>query len=417
MDHFHYRGDHYFAEDVSLEQIAKDVGTPCYVYSRATMEHHWKVFDAAFGDHPHTILYAVKANGNLAVLNLLSRLGSGFDIVSGGELERVLQAGGRASKVVFSGVGKSEAEINRALEVGVRCLNLESAAELERVDRLAGDLGVTAPVALRINPDVDPGTHPFIATGLRENKFGIPVDEARCLYRRARDCQHVEVTGVACHIGSQLTQLSPFTDALDRVLDFVFALLDEGLSVEHLDLGGGLGIPYIDESPPQPDDYVQALLETMARRDCRLPVSIEPGRAIMGNAGLLLTRVEYLKPGPQHGFAVVDAAMNDLLRPALYQARHEVVEVERGRGPGIDCDVVGPICETGDFIAKARYLSVAAEDLLAVRSVGAYGFVMSSNYNARPRPPEVIVDGATYHVVRDREQIRDLFANENLLPE
>ncbi|MEE3286718.1 MAG: alanine racemase, partial [Pseudomonadota bacterium] len=231
MDHFHYRGDHYFAEDVSLEQIAKDVGTPCYVYSRATMEHHWKVFDAAFGDYPHTILYAVKANGNLGVLNLLSRLGSGFDIVSGGELERVLQAGGRASEVVFSGVGKSEAEINRALEVGVRCLNLESAAELERVNRLAGDLGVTAPVALRINPDVDPGTHPYIATGLRENKFGIPVEEARCLYRLARDCQHVEVTGVACHIGSQLTQLLPFTDALDRVLDFVFALLDEGLSV------------------------------------------------------------------------------------------------------------------------------------------------------------------------------------------
>ena len=417
MDHFHYRGGHYFAEDVSLEQIAGDVGTPCYVYSRATMEHHWKVFDAAFGDHPHTVLYAVKANGNLAVLNLLSRLGSGFDIVSGGELERVLQAGGRASEVVFSGVGKSEAEITRALEVGVRCLNLESAAELERVNRLAGDLGVTAPVALRINPDVDPGTHPYIATGLRENKFGIPAEEARSLYGLARDCQHVEVTGVACHIGSQLTQLSPFTHALDRVLDFVFALQDEGLSVEHLDLGGGLGIPYIDESPPQPDDYVQALLETMARRDCRLPVSIEPGRAIMGNAGLLLTRVEYLKPGNQHGFAVVDAAMNDLLRPALYQARHEVVEVSRGTDTPECYDVVGPVCESGDFLARDKLLSVKAGDLLAIRSAGAYGFVMSSNYNARPRPAEVIVDGSYHHVVRTRETTAQLFDNEQLVPQ
>jgi len=416
MDHFHYRGERYFAEEVSLEQIAREVGTPCYVYSRATMEHHWQVFDQAFGDHPHTILYAVKANGNLAVLNLLSRLGSGFDIVSGGELERVLQAGGQPSDVVFSGVGKSEEEINRALAVGVRCLNLESGAELERVNRLAGELGVTAPVALRINPDVDSGTHPYIATGLRENKFGIPVEEARSLYRQARDCQNLEAAGVACHIGSQLTQLSPFTHALERVLDFVRALQDEDLSVEHLDLGGGLGISYTDERPPTPGEYVQALLDTMARRDCRLPVTIEPGRAIMGNAGLLLTRVEYLKPGDRHRFAVVDAAMNDLLRPALYQARHEVVEVCRGRDTPGRYDVVGPVCESGDFLARDRLLSVKAGDLLAVRSVGAYGFVMSSNYNARPRPAEVIVDGTSHHVVRARETTTQLFENEQLLP-
>jgi len=416
MDHFHYQGDRYFAEDVPLEQIAREVGTPCYVYSRATMEHHWKVFDQAFGDHPHTILYAVKANGNLAVLNLLSRLGSGFDIVSGGELERVLQAGGQPSDVVFSGVGKSEAEINGALVAGVRCLNLESGAELERVNRLAGELGVTAPVALRINPDVDSGTHPYIATGLRENKFGIPVEEARRLYRQAQDSQHLEATGVACHIGSQLTQLSPFTHALERVLDFVAALQDEGLPVEHLDLGGGLGIPYTDECPPQPGEYVKALLDTMGRRDCRLPVSIEPGRAIMGNAGLLLTRIEYLKPGDSHRFAVVDAAMNDLLRPALYQARHEVIEVSRGPDTPERYDVVGPVCESGDFLARDRLLSVKEGDLLAVRSAGAYGFVMSSNYNARRRPAEVIVDGKYHHVVRTRETMTQLFENEQLVP-
>jgi len=417
VDHFGYRQDQLYAEEVPLATIAERVGTPCYVYSRATLERHYRVFDDAFGDWPHHICFAVKANGNLAVLQVLERLGAGFDIVSTGELDRVLASGGQASDVVFSGVGKSSAEIEQALGAGVRLLSIESEAELERVNAVALSANTTAPVAFRINPDVDPKTHPYIATGLRQNKFGVPAAEALALYRKADAMQGIEVMGIGCHIGSQLTEIAPFCDALEKVLDLVEVLGKNGIALEHLDLGGGVGIRYCDESPPDPADYVQAMLEILKRRGCDLGVTLEPGRAIAGNAGILLTRVEYIKPGPSKHFVIVDAAMNDLLRPALYQAWHEVVEVDRGRKREMrECDVVGPVCETGDFVARDRRLAAASGDLLAVRSVGAYGFVMASNYNARPRPAEVMVDGDMFHVVREREQTHQLFTAEALLP-
>ena len=417
MDHFGYRQDQLYAEEVPLATIAERVGTPCYVYSRATLERHYRVFDDAFGDWPHHICFAVKANGNLAVLQVLERLGAGFDIVSTGELDRVLASGGRAGDVVFSGVGKSSAEIEQALGAGVRLLSIESEAELERVNAVALSANTTAPVAFRINPDVDPKTHPYIATGLRQNKFGVPAAEALALYRKADAMQGIEVMGIGCHIGSQLTEIAPFCDALEKVLDLVEVLGKNGIALEHLDLGGGVGIRYCDESPPDPADYVQAMLEILKRRGCDLSVTLEPGRAIAGNAGILLTRIEYIKPGPSKHFVIVDAAMNDLLRPALYQAWHEVVEVEREHEREMrECDVVGPVCETGDFVARDRRLAVAAGDLLAVRSVGAYGFVMASNYNARPRPAEVMVDGDMFHLAREREQTHQLFAAEALLP-
>ena len=417
MDHFGYRQDHLFAEDVSLATIADNVGTPCYVYSRATLERHYRAFDEPFGEYPRHVCYAVKANGNLAVLQVLQRLGAGFDIVSGGELDRVLAAGAAAGDVVFSGVGKSIGEIEQALQAGVRSLSIESEAELERVDAIARTLGKKAPVAFRINPDVDPGTHPYIATGLRENKFGVPASDALRLYQRAVAMDSINITGIACHIGSQLTQLDPFCDALERVLDLVDILSDNGIVLQHLDLGGGVGICYADENPPAPAEYTQAMLKILRRRGCHLSVTLEPGRAIAGNAGILLTRVEYIKPGPAGDFLIVDAAMNDLLRPALYQAWHEVVAVSRGgTSPVRDCDIVGPVCESGDFIARGRRLAAVQGDLLAVRSAGAYGFVMSSNYNARPRPAEVMVDGAAYHVVRERETSASLSAQEKLLP-
>ena len=417
MDHFGYRQDQLYAEEVPLATIAERVGTPCYVYSRATLERHYRVFDDAFGDWPHHICFAVKANGNLAVLQVLERLGAGFDIVSTGELDRVLASGGRAGDVVFSGVGKSSAEIEQALGAGVRLLSIESEAELERVNAVALSANTTAPVAFRINPDVDPKTHPYIATGLRQNKFGVPAVEALALYRKADAMQGIEVMGIGCHIGSQLTEIAPFCDALEKVLDLVEVLGKNGIALQHLDLGGGVGIRYCDESPPDPADYVQAMLEILKRRGCDLSVTLEPGRAIAGNAGILLTRIEYIKPGPSKHFVIVDAAMNDLLRPALYQAWHEVVEVEREHEREMrECDVVGPVCETGDFVARDRRLAVAAGDLLAVRSVGAYGFVMASNYNARPRPAEVMVDGDMFHVVREREQTHQLFTAEALLP-
>ena len=417
MDHFGYRQDQLYAEEVPLATIAERVGTPCYVYSRATLERHYRVFDDAFGDWPHHICFAVKANGNLAVLQVLQRLGAGFDIVSTGELDRVLASGGQASDVVFSGVGKSSAEIERALSAGVRLLSIESEEELERVNAVALSANTTAPVAFRINPDVDPKTHPYIATGLRQNKFGVPAAEALALYRKADALQGIEVIGIGCHIGSQLTEIAPFCDALEKVLDLVEVLGKNGIALQHLDLGGGVGIRYCDESPPDPADYVQAMLEILKRRGCDLSVTLEPGRAIAGNAGILLTRVEYIKPGPSKHFVIVDAAMNDLLRPALYQAWHEVVEVDRECEREMrECDVVGPVCETGDFVARDRRLAVASGDLLAVRSVGAYGFVMASNYNARPRPAEVMVDEDMFHVVREREQTHQLFAAEALLP-
>ncbi|MEK9941416.1 MAG: diaminopimelate decarboxylase [Gammaproteobacteria bacterium] len=417
MDHFGYRQDQLFAEDVSLSLIAKEVGTPCYVYSRATLERHYRAFDSAFGDFPHSICYAVKANGNLAVLQVLERLGCGFDIVSGGELDRVLAAGGRADQVVFSGVGKSAAEIRDALARGVRILSVESEAELERISEVSQRLGKEAAVALRINPDVDPGTHPYIATGLRENKFGVPFVDAVRLYQKAHALKGIRPTGIACHIGSQLTQVTPFCDALEKVLDLVADLKTHGIELDHLDLGGGLGIRYADENPPSPGEYIEALLATLRRRGCQMHVTLEPGRSIVGNAGVLLTQVEYTKAGPDQDFAIVDAAMNDLLRPSLYQAWHEVVEVSRASGRSTHrYDVVGPVCESGDWLARDRMLSIASGDLLAIRSSGAYGFVMSSNYNARPRPAEVMVDGESFHIVRERESTASLFAGEHLLP-
>lgn len=415
MDFFEYRNGRLCAENVELAAIAAAVGTPCYVYSRATIERHWRAFDAAFKDHPHLICYAVKANGNLAVLNLLARLGSGFDIVSVGELERVLAAGGDPGKVVFSGVGKRRDEIARALEAGIRCFNVESEAELALIDQVAGEKGVSAPVSLRVNPDVDADTHPYIATGLKENKFGIDVELAPRVYAQAARLAHLRVVGVDCHIGSQLTRLAPFVDALERVLVLIDRLAEEGIEVRHLDLGGGLGIRYRDETPPLPAEHAAALLARLRQRP--FEILIEPGRAIMGNAGILLTRVELLKHSTHKNFAVVDAAMNDLLRPALYSAWQAIVPVvPRTDGERQRYDVVGPVCETADFLGQDRELNVQPGDLLAVRSAGAYGFSMSSNYNARPRAAEVMVDGDAFHVVRRRETVAELYVGESVLP-
>jgi diaminopimelate decarboxylase len=417
VDHFHYRDHCYLAEEVPLTDIAAAVGTPCYVYSRATLERHWRVFDEAFGQHPHQTCYSVKANSSLAVLDLLVRLGSGFDIVSGGELERVLRAGGNPSDIVFSGVGKSETEIRRALQVGIRCLNLESESELQRIARIAAELEVISPVAIRVNPDVDPRTHPYIATGLQENKFGIAVNDAGTVFEMATRMKNIRVTGVACHIGSQLTDIKPFVEALEKLLDFVDQLLQLGIAVDHLDLGGGLGIRYHHEAPPYPNDYIRALIEVLERRGCHLPVIIEPGRAIAGNAGVLLTRVEYLKQSDHRNFAVVDAGMSDLLRPALYQGFHDILPAEqRAASKPRVYDVVGPVCESADFLGKDRTLAIAEGDLLVLRSAGAYGFAMSSNYNSRTRAVEVIVDQDSFHVVRQRETLDQLMQNECLFP-
>ncbi len=414
MDHFEYRDGELHAEAVSLRTIAETYGTPAYVYSRATLERHWRAFDQAFAGHPHLVCYAVKANSNLAVLNLLTRLGSGFDIVSGGELERVIAAGGDPAKVVFSGVGKRREEMARALELGIRCFNVESEAELERLESIAAAAGRVAPVALRVNPDVDAHTHPYISTGLKENKFGIPMDQALPLYRSISDSPHLQVSGIDCHIGSQLTELSPFLDALDRVLALVDRLGGEGIHIDHLDLGGGLGVRYRDEQPPEPADYAAALASRLGQSE--VEIFIEPGRAIAANAGVLLTRVEYLKPTEAKDFAIIDAAMNDLLRPALYQAWQEIVTVEQHpQGREGTYDLVGPVCETGDFLGKQRRLTLREGSLLAVRSAGAYGFTMASNYNTRPRPPEILVDGERLHLARPRETLEDLFGSERVL--
>ena len=415
MDFFQYRGDTLHAEDVPLDRLAAEFGTPTYVYSRATLERHWHAFDRAFADRPHLVCYAVKANGNLGVLNALARLESGFDIVSLGELERVLAAGGEARRVVFSGVGKRADEMRRALEVGIRCFNVESEAELDRLNRVAGEVGRPAPVSLRVNPDVDPRTHPYIATGLKESKFGIDVADALAVYRRAADLPNLEVVGVDCHIGSQLTSLSPFLDALDRVLALVHRLADDGIALHHLDIGGGLGVRYRDETPPEPAEYAEAINARLG--GLAMEVLIEPGRAIVANAGVLLTRVEYIKPTAHRRFAIVDAAMNDLIRPALYEAYHEVVPVRRdGGGEEAAYDLVGPVCESSDFLARDRTLRLAPGDLLALRTAGAYGFSMASNYNGRPRPPELMVDGDRVHVVRRRETCHDLYRGESVLP-
>jgi diaminopimelate decarboxylase len=416
MDHFHYREGVYHAEDVSLAALAEQFGTPCYVYSRATLERHWKAFDQALASRAHLICYAVKANSNLAVLNLLARLGSGFDIVSGGELERVLRAGGEPGKIVFSGVGKREAEIRRALELGIHCFNVESAPELRRLDRIAGELHRKAPISLRVNPDVDAKTHPYISTGMKENKFGIDVDSALAVYQEAAALPNIEIIGVDCHIGSQLTEIAPFLAALERVMALIARLREVGIELKHIDLGGGLGVRYRDEQPPLPGEYAAALEQVLGEAD--YTILLEPGRAIVANAGVLLSKVEYLKHTPHKQFAVVDAAMNDLIRPALYQAWQEILPVQpRYDTPPRTYDVVGPVCETGDFLGRERSLAVCEGDLLAVRSAGAYGFVMSSNYNSRPRVPEILVDGMHVHLARRRETLDDLLALENPLPD
>jgi len=415
MDYFNYRDGRLFAEDVDLVDLAKTYGTPAYVYSRATLTRHFRVMDEAMGNHPHLICYAVKANSNLAVLQVLVKLGAGFDIVSMGELERVLRAGGDPAKVVFSGVGKRTDEMERALDLGIRGFNVESEAELQRLNAVACVKGVRAPISLRINPDVDAQTHPYISTGLKENKFGIAADQAEAVYLQAAQMPGIRVTGIACHIGSQLTRTSPFVDALKRVLVLADRLTAQGITLDHLDVGGGLGIRYRDETPPSPAEYAAALRAALGDR--KIELWMEPGRVIVGNAGILLTRVEHLKDQGDKHFAVVDAGMNDLIRPALYEAWQEIIPVEpRNQGEARDYDIVGPVCETGDFLGKDRRLTLAEGDLLAVRSAGAYGFVMASQYNSRPRAPELLVDGDRIHVARRRETLDDLMAGEQLLP-
>ncbi|MEI8208217.1 MAG: diaminopimelate decarboxylase [Methylococcales bacterium] len=415
MDYFNYRDNDLFAEDIAVKDIIKQYGSPCYIYSRATLERHWKAFDQAFGEHSHLICYAVKANSNIALLNLLARLGSGFDIVSLGEMERVLTAGGDAKKIVFSGIGKREDEILAALKIGIRCFNIEVSSELDRINQLAGQLGVVAPVSFRVNPNVDAKTHPYISTGLKENKFGIDINRALTEYLRAAKMPHIKVIGIDCHIGSQLTETTPFLDALDKILNLVSELKANGITLHHLDLGGGLGIRYKDEKPPEPSDYIKAVLERLGDTD--FEVLLEPGRAIVGNAGLLVTRVEYLKPTAHKNFAIVDAAMNDLVRPSLYSAWQEIIPVKlQSTAEEQKWDIVGPVCETGDFLGKDRYIKLTQGDYLAIRSSGAYGFSMSSNYNSRPRVAELMVDGDQVHLIRERERIRQLWENEHLLP-
>ena len=416
MDFFEYRNGSLFAEELALAELAATHGTPCYVYSRATIERHWHAFDDALSGQAHLVCYAVKANSNLAVLNLMARLGSGFDIVSLGELERVLRAGGDPAKVVFSGVAKRDDEMRRSLEVGIKCFNVESVAELERLNLVAGQMGKLAPVSIRVNPDVDAKTHPYISTGLKENKFGIDIEQALDVYQQAAAMPNLRLVGVDCHIGSQLTQVEPFVDALDRVLLLVEQLQQQGITLDHIDVGGGLGICYQDETPPAPAEYAAAIKQRL--NNPAIEILIEPGRAIVGNAGVLVTKVEYLKCGGQKNFAIVDAGMNDLLRPSLYSAWQEILPLQqRDDVSAQDYDIVGPVCETGDFLGKDRHLAIAAGDLLAVRSAGAYGFSMSSNYNSRPRPVELLVDGDAAHVVRRRESIDDLFQQESLLPD
>ncbi|SDH88365.1 diaminopimelate decarboxylase [Vibrio xiamenensis] len=417
MDYFNYQDDgQLWAEGVTLTSLAEQYGSPLYVYSRATLERHWHAFDKSVGDHPHLVCYAVKANSNLGVLNALARIGSGFDIVSGGELERVIAAGGDPAKVVFSGVGKTPAEMRRALELGIKCFNVESEPELVRLNKVAGDMGVKAPISLRINPDVDAHTHPYISTGLRDNKFGIAFERAPEVYKFAQSLSNLEIHGIDCHIGSQLTDIAPFIDATDRLLKLIDDLKAQGVHIRHLDVGGGLGVIYRNELPPQPSEYAKALLARLDNHQ-DLELVFEPGRAIAANAGVLLTRVEFLKHTEHKNFAIIDAAMNDLMRPALYQAWQEIIPVAPRQGEAKTYDLVGPICETGDFLGKDRDLCLEEGDLLAVRSAGAYGFVMSSNYNTRPRVAEVMVDGEQSHLVRRREELPSLWELENILPE
>ena len=414
MDFFQYKNEQLYVEDLPVKQLAEEFGTPLYIYSRATLERHWHAFDSALGDHPHLICYAVKANSNIGILNVMAKLGSGFDIVSQGELERVLAAGGEASKVVFSGVAKSRAEIMRALEVGIRCFNVESIAELHHINQIAGEMGKIAPISLRVNPDVDAHTHPYISTGLKENKFGVNVDEAREVYKLAATLPHVKITGMDCHIGSQLTELQPFLDATDRLIRLIEQLKEDGITLKHLDLGGGLGVTYTDETPPHPSDYVAALLNKLKGYE-NLEIILEPGRAIAANAGILVAKVQYLKSNESRNFAIPDTGMNDMIRPALYEAYMNIIEIDRTleREKAI-YDVVGPVCETSDFLGKQRKLAIAEGDYIAQRSAGAYGASMSSNYNSRPRTAEVLVDGDKAHLIRRRESLSELWALESI---
>lgn len=412
MDFFTYKEGQLFAEDVPVAGIARAHGTPLYIYSRATIERHWHAFNNAVSKHDHLICYAVKANSNLGVLSVLAKLGSGFDIVSKGELSRVIEAGGDSTKVVFSGVGKTSDEIHFALQQNIMCFNVESDAELDRINNVAGKLGVKAPISIRINPDVDAKTHPYISTGLKANKFGIARDDALRVYKRAAAMPNLEVKGMDCHIGSQLTDITPFVDALERLLVLIDELAEHNIMISHLDVGGGLGVPYNDETPPHPDEYAAAMSAKMQGRE-HLKLILEPGRAIAANAGILVTEVEYLKQGEEKNFAIVDAAMNDLLRPALYSAWQAIIPVQPRHDIGAQkYDVVGPVCETGDFLGKDRDLAIAPGDFLAVRSAGAYGFAMASNYNSRCRPAEIMVDKTQTIVVREREKLEDLWKGE-----
>lgn len=415
MDHFNYKQGQLYAEDVSVRAIANTYQTPCYIYSRATLERHWHAFNNAFGDHDHLICYSVKACSNIAILNLFAKLGSGFDIVSVGELERVLAAGGDPGKVVFSGVGKREDEMRRGLEVGIRCFNIESEGELDRLNSVAREMGKAAAISIRVNPDVDAQTHPYISTGLKENKFGIDINLVEDVYLRAAAMPNIKVDGIDCHIGSQLTDVEPFLDALDRLLDLADRLKEKGVEIHHLDLGGGLGVRYQDETPPLPAEYMQQMMAN--ERLDQYQILIEPGRAIAANAAILVSKVEYIKQGEEKNFAIIDAAMNDLIRPSLYTAWQRIIPVKE-QEEGVELhnyDVVGPICETGDFLGKDRELNLVQGELVAIRSSGAYGFSMASNYNTRPRACELLVDGGQVHQIRRRETIEELFAGESLL--
>ena len=415
MDFFQYKNNQLMAENLPVKQLAEQFGTPLYVYSRATLERHWHAFNNAFGEHPHLVCFAVKSNPNIAILNVMAKLGSGFDIVSQGELERVLAAGGDAGRVVFSGVAKSHQEIARALEVNIRCFNVESEAELLRINQIAGEMGKIAPISLRVNPDVDAHTHPYISTGLKENKFGVSVEQAREVYKLAATLSNIKIVGMDCHIGSQLTELQPFLDAVDRLIVLMEQLKQDGIRLKHLDLGGGLGVTYTDETPPHPTEYAKALWEKLSAFS-ELEIIVEPGRAITANAGILVTKVEYLKSNESRNFAIVDAGMNDMIRPALYQAYMNILEIDRTLAREEKMyDVVGPICETSDFLGKQRKLAIAEGDYLAQRSAGAYGASMSSNYNSRPRTAEVMVDGDKAYLIRRRETLNELWQLESLL--
>ena len=415
MDHFNYKGDSLFAEDLTVSDIAARYGTPCFIYSRATLERHYRVYAEALAGHPHKICFAVKANSNLGVLNVLARMGAGFDIVSGGELDRVLTAGGDASNIIFSGLGKTTNEIRKALDVGIHCFNVESEAELSRINEIAQAEKKIAPISVRVNPNVDAGTHPYISTGLKENKFGIPASNAIDLYRNAAKMDGISIMGIDFHIGSQLTTVQPILDAIDRILEMVDKLDEEGIKISHFDMGGGLGVSYGKEEPPHPSELIALVRAKFTGRE--MEIVVEPGRSIAANAGIFVTRIEYLKKSEQKNFAIVDGAMNDLIRPALYGAWQEIVPVEKSSIAVAVYDVVGPVCESSDFLGKDRELNIAAGDLLAVRSAGAYGFVMSSNYNTRPRVAEIMIDCSDSYLVRERETVAELFVNEYMLPD